>query len=61
MGGRMSGESPREEKVEDFAGSPGDESANHESITADTVTPMFEGHRSRQQLIVRWPFGQHDS
>ena len=57
----MSGESPREEKIEDFAGSAGAVRANHVEATGDTVTPTAERQRSRQQLIACWPFGQHDS
>ena len=57
----MSGESPREEKIEDFAGRAGVESANQAKATCVTVTPTVERQRSRQQLIACWPFGQHDS
>jgi hypothetical protein len=61
MGGRMSGESPREEKIEDFAGSAGAERANHVEATGDMATPTVERQRSRQQLMACWPFGQHES
>jgi hypothetical protein len=57
----MSGESPREEKIEELAGSTGVERANHVEATGDTVTPTVERQRSRQQLKACWPFGQHES
>lgn len=61
MGGRMSGESPREEKLDEtgvwnFAGGE-----NQVWDIGDTVAPTVERQRSRQQLIARWPFGQHES
>lgn len=61
MGGRMSGESPREEKIEDVVGSAGAERANHVEAAGDTATPTVERQRSRQQLRAWWPFGQHES
>jgi hypothetical protein len=57
----MSGESPREEKIEARPSKVGAEGANHSKATGDTVTPTFERQRSRQQLIACWPFGQHES
>jgi hypothetical protein len=61
MGGRISGESPREEKDEVKAVRAGTERANHAKATGDTVAPALERQRSRQQLIACWPFGQQES
>jgi hypothetical protein len=62
MGGRMSGESPREEKIDVLAAITGDEVANQRSgIGGDTAAPTVERQRSRQQLIPCWPLGQHES
>jgi hypothetical protein len=61
MGGRMSGESPREEKIEGLAVSTWAGDANHARGADDTVAPTDDGQRSRQQLIALWPAGQHES
>ncbi len=56
----MSGESPREEKVEIGIGSAGAEGANHAKATGNTTTPTVVRQRSRQQLIACWLFEQHE-
>jgi hypothetical protein len=61
MGGRMSGESPREEKIEMPAGTTGAERAYQANAAGATVTPTLARQRSRQQLIACWPCGQHAS
>jgi hypothetical protein len=61
MGGRMSGESPREEKLGDLTGCNLAGGANQVRAVGDTVVPTVERQRSRQQLIARWPFGQQES
>ena len=61
IGGRMSGESPREEKIEAWPSNVDAERANHAKATGDTVQPTFERQRSTQQLAAFWPFGQHES
>jgi hypothetical protein len=61
MGGRMSGDSPREKKVEFLAGSTADERAYQVNVVGETVTPTLARQRSRQQLIACWPCGQHAS
>lgn len=61
MGGRMSGESPREEKVEILAGRIRAGRAYQANVVGETVTPTLARQRSRQQLIACWPFGQHAS
>lgn len=61
MGGRMSGESPREEKVEILAGRIAAGRTYQASVAGETVTPTLMRQRSRQQLIANWPFGQHAS
>jgi hypothetical protein len=49
----MSGESPREEKVEVDVGAGVVGRAYQTEDDGDTVTPMLDRHRSRQQLIAR--------
>jgi hypothetical protein len=61
MGGRISGESPREEKVEVRGDISGAERATHAKVAGKAVTLRFERQRSRQQLIACPPFGQHES
>jgi len=61
MGGRMSGESPREEKLDDLAACNLAGGENQARGIGDTVAPTVERQRSRQQLIARWPFGQQES
>jgi hypothetical protein len=61
MGGRMSGESPREEKIEDSARRAGAELETQVEAAGDTVAPTVERQTSRQQLMACWPFGQHES
>ena len=61
MGGRMSGESPREEKVEILAGRIAAGRAYQANVVGETVTPTLVRQRSRQQFIACWPFGQHAS
>lgn len=61
MGGRMSGVSPREEKLDGMAACNLAGGANHVRATGDTVVPTVERQRSRQQLIACWPLGQHES
>ena len=53
MGGRISGESPREENVTGLAAGISDGGINQLSAIGDTVAPTFERQRSRQQLIAR--------
>jgi hypothetical protein len=59
MGGRMSGESPREEKIEIRAGKPRAEGAYQAKVGGETATPILLRQRSRQQLNACGPFGQH--
>jgi hypothetical protein len=59
MGGRMSGESPREEKVEGAASIADVERPYQTKGADDTVTPTLVRQRSRQQPMVCWTFGQH--
>jgi hypothetical protein len=59
MGGRMSGESPREEKVEVRAGKARAERAYQANVGGETATPILVRQRSRQQLNACGPFGQH--
>jgi hypothetical protein len=53
MGGRISGESPREEKIVGLAANNSDGGTNQVSATCETVAPTVERQRSRQQLIAR--------
>jgi len=61
MGGRMSGESPREEKIAGLAVSNRAGDANAARVAGDTMTPTVDKQRSRQQLMACSPFGQHES
>lgn len=57
----MSGESPREEKIEVRPASAGAERPFQTKIAWNTVMPTLAKQRSRQQLIACWPFGQQES
>lgn len=61
MGGRVSGESPREEKLGDLAACNSAAGENQARVIGETMTPTVERQRSRQQFIARWPVGQHES
>jgi hypothetical protein len=61
MGGRMSGESPRVEKIDGVTACSAAGNANKVSTVGDAVAPTLETQRSRQQLIACWPLGQHES
>ena len=61
MGGRMSGESPREKKIGGFAAFKVAGAANRVKAIGDMVAPTLDRQRSRQQLMARWPLGQHES
>jgi hypothetical protein len=61
MGGRMSGESPREEKVDDAAACNSAVTADKVRSAGDAVAPMLKTQRSRQQLMACCPLGQHES
>ena len=54
----MSGESPREEKVEVLTGRLGAERSYRNRTVCDTVTPTWVRQLSRQQPMACWPFGQ---
>jgi hypothetical protein len=59
MGGRMSGESPREEKVV-VRNCRNDAVRRYQTEAAgDAATAMAVGHASRQQVAVCDPLGQH--
>jgi hypothetical protein len=57
----MSGELPREEKIEVRPASAGAERPYQTEIAGDTVMPTLAKQRSRQQFIACWPFGQQES
>jgi hypothetical protein len=57
----MSGESPREEKIDDVATCNAAGAANKVRTIGDTAAPTVERQRSRQQLMACWPLGQHAS
>jgi hypothetical protein len=62
MGGRVSGESPREEKVEERNSSAGAvRPCQTEEDAGDAATAVFARQASGQQLAVCNPLGQHDS
>jgi hypothetical protein len=60
MGGRISGESPREEKIAGLVATGSDGRSNQMRANGDTIAPTVERQRSRQQLVACWPFGQHE-
>ena len=51
MGGRMSGESPREEKVDVASACNSAGTATKVRTVGDAVAPTLETQRSKQQLI----------
>jgi hypothetical protein len=61
MGGRMSGESPREAKVIVRNGRAGAVRPYHTEDAGDAVAPRAVGQAVWQQPIVRRPFEQHES
>ena len=61
MGGRISGESPREVKLDDLAACNLAGGEYQVRAIGDTVAPTVARQRSRQQFIACWPLGQHES
>src|ERR1700734_3077300 len=61
MGGRISGESPREEKIDAVVTCNPGATATKVRTVGDAVAPTFETQRSRQQIMACWPWGQHES
>jgi hypothetical protein len=60
MGGRMSGESPREEKVKVRQRSAGAVRPYQTEDAGDAVAPRAVGQAVWQQFIVCRPFEQHE-
>ena len=61
MGGRIGGESPREEKIADLIASNSSGGANQvRAAIGDMGAHTGDRHRSRQQLMARCPLGQHE-
>lgn len=61
MGGRICGESPRDEKFDANAGCAGTAREYQIMPAGAKMDATLERHRSRQQLMACWPLGQHES